>query len=697
VLSANNIIQSSSGSFNATSGSVTLPGGTTAGNTVIVVVATGANIAPDMLTGFVADVALGFTLQTNRVFHRGPTEGLAGGETSWTVTLASTGLCAWATFEVSGLDAVTPKDTSSGGAEATATSIGTGNLLTAPTAYDLMVLAVHGGYNSLSAAAPTWSGQTNSYTELKDQGAVGASTAVGLSVSVKFMTTPTFPSCTATSTLGTAGPVAGIAVAYAAADAHRQIDADVIAGYEIGPVTGLIRPGGYIAAGLGTPAIVSTNPRTGSYCLELSSVAATCSAIWDSLLGSTVKVFRQPLYFPGSLPGSDMELMSLSGTFGLVQVWFRVATGKIGVIVNNSLPTAGTEQLSAASVVPDTWHVIEMRLSTILSTYTLDWRLDAVDQTQATVAGTAGFQITAAAVGWGTARTATVRYDDTVVMNKAANYARGNFTVVLLPVDPAGTLTLSGTATNFNTFTANGTLAAWDATVAKTNITETLPPVIGASAAGFCQVATAATNYVEIPMSTYQGITDAVRSVRMIVCGWAASTSAANIRFRSWDGTTEVILLAATDSSYDNVIAVWNTVMVKSATGGTGPEQGWPQARLDALALRVGFSTDAAPACGIHWIGAEVLVQPGDVERIMSVEDKFFVDKCMDAESSAALSYVVTVPADRGATFDTVINGTPASHYVAAGSAPYQQVVQAVDFTVVTSTGLSPDPDPNLA
>jgi hypothetical protein len=113
---------------------------------------------------------------------------------------------------------------------------------------------------------------------------------------------------------------------------------------------------------------------------------------------------------------------------------------------------------------------------------------------------------------------------------------------------------------------------------------------------------------MEFPMSTYTlQPGEVIAGVRAVVVGWAATTTAATIGLRGFDGTTETVLADAADPNFDNsttapgwIAATWNT------------PGGWTQAKLDAATLRLGFSTDASPAVGAHAIYLQVIItRPG--------------------------------------------------------------------------------------
>lgn len=353
----------------------------------------------------------------------------------------------------------------------------------------------------------------------------------------------------------------------------------------------------------GTPTISTTAPRTGTYCLEISAAGASEAVQWNTNTfgasknrGRAVFAFR----FVTSLPGGDSVLACFTAGVNAEFV-FNSTTGKLAV------RHEGQSFVDGPTPVADTWYVIELAVDISGATRTIDWWVDTAAQTQASFATTAdvfvGFEMGCSFA----AQTLTTRFDDVVLWADTASISgpKGKHTVRPLNVDTGGTVTLSGTTANFNTFVSNGTLTAWNATTARNNIDE-IPPTIGASADGFVQVNLATSDYVEIPMTTYTlAAGEAVSACRMLAPGWATSTTAATIGFRSWNGTTETILQAGTvDPNFDNstTAPAWVCKMLTLADVDT-------QGEIDALAFRVGFSSDATPDMGIHAIYAELAVQ----------------------------------------------------------------------------------------
>lgn len=697
-LSVDSFVQQSSGSFVGTSGNATLSA-TTAGNLVILILAqSGGLVTP---AGFSVAKTLAFGSLPAGFYYKAT----AGGETSFAIAPSSSQICNWVVYEVAGLDALDPLDMST----ALLPALGTGTGATLATGatpvagtYDGLVITLHACLDTTSTTPGTWSGHTGGLTELTEQGGADGVKSLGLSVAYATSLSLAAWQCTATKTapVGQAG-TAGVVI-FTAAGARRAADIACLTGFEFGTVLGLatgsVNNTDRIFDSLaGTPAIVTTSPRSGDYCLELSSSAAAESVTWGEAapeqLGSisTQMPLRLSVYFPTSLPGADLELLKLTPATAADAVVLRYESSDstLGLKLGT-----GTEVFSSQAVTANQWISIDLRVDGRTTAGKCDWRIDYlddetyVDQTQATATITAVVSGWTLRLGWASSSTATVRYDDVVVGLVGGHYPLGNMKILAVTPDPAGTLLVGGSSANFQTFSNNGTLAAWDATVARDAIDER-PPTIGATADGFAQIATATGDYVEIPMTTVNAANmgAAIRAVRMLACGWAASTTAATIGFRAYDGTTETQLIAGSgDKDFDNSTTnpLWSCKMVRGAG-----RFDWTQAKLDALAFRVGFSNDASPACGIHAIYGEVAFRIGDLVEVISVDGGFYVHWRMDPDSSGVIQAIITTPVDRGAFYSVTVSGTPIEVNVPPDTV-HTEYIGATDISTVTEQTLIP-------
>ena len=681
------------GSFVGTSGTATLPTATGAASTVLIVcnnksangtVATPANFTRDSPAPTGTNVL--------QVFRR---SNVPGGTTSWTLGgLTTAGMVNWVVYEVAPdkLDDAFPVD-----AVVSALTVSTSGFAastgTAPesTTYDGLVVAAWGGYNS-SIQQPTFSGHTNGLVEQNEVAQTSGSESLTLSVAMR--TTQQLISYTSTATSATGlqvgNPAAGLILVYTAKNAHRSAQLELTHGFEAITTDGLANgPAGfaYVASTTGDVTVTATNHRPGGErCLRVAATAGIANVVSQSvsLAAFAVKaaVLRLPFRFEGSLPAADTEVHAVipgTGT-GTVTIRYRSATQKLGLQIGT-----GTEQLSDQTVTAGTWLAVDLRLVGTTTAYAVDWSVDYGDnvlvaQTPASFTASAALASYTLRSGWSANSTATVLYDDQVCSATAGHYPLDDYQIRMVKVDPAGTITINGNATNFNVFTNNATLAAFTSAAAIAALDE-YPPTIGGSADGLTQIA--ATEYAEIPMETIDlagvGIP---RGVKMCAPGWTgAGTGTNNIGFRCWDGTTETVLFATATPGFDNTSSRWVCAQVRVV---------WDEAKLAGLAFRFGFTTDANPDPGIHAIYGEVAVQMAKSVPVFGGGAALRVAQLSDPQSGGIRALHAYTPAGQTATLTYEVNGTPTTVNVPAGSNPLIEVIDAPDMPTVNRIELIP-------
>jgi hypothetical protein len=715
------IVQSNHGNFNATSGSVSLGAETTADSTVVICAMSGYGGGADRHLVPPAGFAWASFEISSSSAHTNPYvfyKKTAGGETSWTLAFAanSAQVC-WAVLEVAGLDLSAPvHGDSSINPFADTAGLTTNSTGTTPAAssYDVIAFAVH----------PTWiagttpvgiDGHTNSFAELVEESRDDGTNSVSMSVSMRSSQALSDYECTASFTA--ACHSRATLVVFTAEGAKWAPAPTNFTGFEFGTNTTLTLTTP-LATGTapfdvvtGTPAIVTTSPRTGTYCAELTSTAAAEALVWanpGALIPQSafeqsypLAVARLHFYLPTSAPAADTELASVEvGSLANgVTLWYRTASAKIGVKVGT-----GTEVLSDATIPTNTWVGVDLRYDPRATTHTCDWAVDydslndtaPVDQTQASGSGMTVGNITAFRLGWTTSKTATVRYDDVAISPVRNNYPIGAHNVRLLKVDPSGTPTTDGD-TDWRVFTNNGTLAAWTAAGARGALDE-IPPVVGGTSDGITQINVNGTNFAHIPLETYTAApTNVLRALKAYLVGWAASGNPATLVVKVNDGSNTMTLLSLGDHAFDSSAMTWVTQVVNPGVLGYYI---LTQAKLDAMQVEFGGSNDANPDVGIHAVFAELMTQPAAVYNVVSIEDgAFTVDVRQDPVSAGVASYIATVPAGtRGATFTVTVDGVADDpHYITPNAslpATYERAIGATSIEQVTSVGLTADPPP---
>lgn len=728
MFSQDNIVQTNTGTFEGTSGSATLPEATTAGSTVLIF----AGVAGDFVNAYSISTPATFNLVGSSTWG-GTKRGYArcfmqpsspGSESSWTLTVngGSQQVC-WVALEVTGVDldvflAVNGwpgiyLEKADNAFDTTTSSRGSGT--TDPSeSFGALAFVFHEA-TSTDTTVPVLSGHTNGFYEIAAANHANGTRAMAASLAAK--ATQSLGAVSSTVSISPASYAYGMVLVLTGVDSKHAPNVEACSGLEIGSVTSIATLGENSLDGAppwdvigGSPAVVTTNARTGNYCAELSSVAAAeyLGMTTNSGRGNLDRLQAAPplgvgkvyIHYPTILPVLDTEILSLeagSAANGVV-VRYIASSGKLGAKIGTA-----TEVISDAAISADTHIGIDFLYDPRTSAHTFDWAIDydgavndtvaAVAQTQATATGMTGAAINGVFVGWKNARTATMRFDDFVFCRNRKAYPIGPINVRPLKVDPAGTIVVGGDSANFKVMTSNGSMATWDATNAR-NAIDDVPPTIGGSSDGIAQVNVATSDYVEIPMQTFDAAgLHAHRAARWYWAPWGSSGNPCTCVFGIADtGGILTNISPLADHGADDTTLLWLTGMHKSSAS---QFYVMDQTKVDALRCYWGFSTDANPDVGIHTVLVELVTAPVVVLGSLYVADadgnahQVYVRQ--DPLSASVVSYLITTPpGSRGATFTATIDGSDFSHHVDANTT-YEKVVSASDISQVTACGLTPD------
>jgi len=612
-LSDSNIIQSNSGDTGTTapaSVNATLGVGTTANNDVILIVNCTVSVANPI--GFVLDRShINGTANAMYVFRHAL---VPAGETSWTITPSAAAPVAWVVYEVSGLAAAPLDASASSGNTANTLDQSTGSTGTT-SATDVLIVAAHGTWNEADATEVTWSAHTNSFVESHDvsTNVAAAANNVALSVSRRFPGAVGTWECTATQSRST--EASGIIVVYKSSSSPTVDPLIVHTGFEDNTKDGLT--GGNTTnkrfdatANIGQMSHVTGRSGTG-LAMRFLKAALSSYLRWGANTlgtGKTVLVFSVYLKI-------DAQTSSTSSICGVRDVaavaacrFYRIlSTGAIRCQVGTGTAVDGP------AVALGTWFRLDGRYTVSGTQYTCDWSVDGVAQTQAlSQTGLTATTILDHTVAWDNADDLDISADDWCVSTTTADYPLGEYKVVRLDVNSAALI--SGAAANsMSRFINNGTIDATFVAADVVAAVSEVPVLIGATASGVTQRTAGAGNAVELGLSTYAaGGGETIDACRIMVAGWSGSATANNVAVRAFDGTSESVLFGPADPNFDNATVASATVPAWCCKMWT-PTGGWSQAKLDAAAVRFGYSTDIAPNPGAHAMYAEVAVRVGAV------------------------------------------------------------------------------------
>jgi hypothetical protein len=372
-----------------------------------------------------------------------------------------------------------------------------------------------------------------------------------------------------------------------------SFDAGTVAGWTAG------NAGNRYFDSVSTPAALSLGG--GDYALSFTGTGIRNAELTASSLGTVNACHSvQHIVFPTALPSNSPDVFIGSSTNDQVFVYFDQPTSKLKATWAGGSAVTGTHTLTHS-----TPYLLETYIDPSANPNRLRWRVNGIDQPDATSAVAAG-NVTSWMLGRDGSVAGAYYFPYAAVSVTAADWPLGPLRIPMLTPDSGGTITVNGSTANFGLFSGSTpTEAAWNAATALTNI-GTIPLALGASATGIYQIArTDSTHYIEIPMtSTTLAAGEQVAGAQLDVIGAAVTTTAATIGFRTYNGTTERILFAAADPNFDNssTAPAWIRRMLTTADVDT-------QAELDALAVRMGFSTDVSPHIGIHRVYINVAVR----------------------------------------------------------------------------------------
>lgn len=712
-LAAENFVQENWGTANpggTTSIVIPLTGGnnpsgvgTTAGNTVIVFLTSpGSGITPPV--GWTTDKEHTGVLYA----YRG--SNIAAGETSWTFTLAVASSVdqSFYVVELSGVDPVEPLEASALNTQPSIADGGTLSTGTTPLNAALNTLALS-VFAADTAVAPTWSGYTNDFEEVQE--VTTGSPTRRIAVARKFVTGTT-GQFTTTATLDTSGASTtphALIVVYRAADSPIVAPLAGMAGFEQGThggATAATGPNSLFGSNLapvgtwGTTYLVqASSARTSGYGLRIVRSAATGAVRIGNFSSRTFTAGMNVRVVSGSGVATVASGVASNGINTFAPLRYDFSTNKFGVMYG------GATSWQAGTTPLNTWVWVEWRHSPALGV--TDWRLETgtdiyEDQTAATGTATTGTAMVSLQLGAGsgTSDTATIDYDDVVISPFYSAYPLGPHQVRILVPDTAATVTYSGTPGNFAIVASNATstaLAGSGGDITTTGVAgrlDEVPPTISSAADGVVQTATAASDYLQFPMSSPtvadDEVIDGVRMLAALISTTGAGSG--NLAIRGWDGSAETALASVTAVTPSNPTATsttapyWLTAIWSMANG-------WTVTQLTAAALRIGFSGDATPDMGAHVLYLEYATKKAREEPLFGESNaELRVEADTNPFTYGIRALRAYTPANQSATLIYEVDGVEQSPVaVAAGSDPQVVVLDAPDMVTVNRITMIPD------
>ena len=660
--------------------------GTQEGSIILLAVGTSATLS----------TPAGFTRATETPAATSPTalywKKATAGETGWTISSSSAATLDWYVeeWQPGALDPDFPVDvvnTSPGSTNSGTGATATTRTTPTSTSYDVVAYALFHGYHSSSTTPPTISGHGGGYSEVASVTGAGAARSVRLSVARQF--SQRLAAFTGSATVAGHTNWNAAQVVLTAAEAKKAASLAGFRGWHHRTVAGL-------AAGVAPICTAAVGPAFTDHALlgpalRFAMTAQAKYVQWlSTILGNPGSARALVWHFPFVLESlsSDMEItrggVNSAGQQAVVR--YRAASGKLTL----QLPS-GTEVESTLSPAVDTRYELDVRVSGPATAWTARWQIDGIEQPQATGTGATAMTAGHLTVGSEAAATGTLVVGDVIWSFIGGHFPLGPFKLVALKVDPAATPTNVGTVGNFALITNNATGAALTAgTLANArDAVDDIPPTIGTGADGVCQTAAAASDYIQFPLETYTpAITELVRAGLLYTLGWGAGAApvAASIGVRGWDGSVETQLLVAANTTHgfgnSTTDPGWHAALWT-------PAGGWTQPKIDAAAVRLGFSSDATPDIGAQAFLLLLAMQLTKAEQVFG--DVVTAD--VDPASEGIQRLHVDTTGIQGGTLGYTIGGSETTVRVEAGQT-HTEVIQAADLPTIEKIRFQLDPEP---
>jgi hypothetical protein len=400
----------------------------------------------------------------------------------------------------------------------------------------------------------------------------------------------------------------------------------------------------------GAPTITTTNPRTGTYALEVSPVAAAVSNRFGYAAGVKTAGTRFAVMFPVALPVALIYLSVFSNAAGNGILQFTAA-GRFQVIVASG---AGAVTIGPTTVNTGQWYLVELKYDTTGSTFTLTGRIDEGTEGSATKTGQTATDTTGIYVGTTAAQTYTARYDDWIVLDTATYPGQGQIALCKPNADGAHSISAGGFRDQVPTSITNGTTDAWQR-IDGIPMNTTTPYIE--------QPTAASGEYVEVEFESTPSAIATLNGVRAEAALFADGTGALSAKTSIFNGAAETVVFSGDHSDvtlkYASGIVTATAAEVAALKGRIGFGSAQPAApRWAGLILEVDYVPLTAPTptrvaaaatMGVPTIATDVALTPTTVAAATTMgAPTLVVEVGVDVED-AGVDMVATVSIDQPA------------------------------------------------
>jgi hypothetical protein len=319
----------------------------------------------------------------------------------------------------------------------------------------------------------------------------------------------------------------------------------------------------------GSAVIDASKRRSGVYSAKVTKASGPTASITEaSEVGVQTNVVSVALLLDALPVGDVSRFLSVSGAGSALDLGYQASSQKLTLRWGTGALTT-----SSTTVAAGAWYPIDLRVDTSANPRTAQWRLNGVPQTSVSSAEAVGNQ-TSVVLGSSTTTDAfTTHYDDYMRSKTLGDYPVGPVTVRALRPNGMG---VHVGATRF----LNDDSTAVDA-LSYTRVDES---PMDSSADGVIQVSASATSYVEL---SWADITDTcVKGVQAVVSQHKSGSPGDAMKTSVFDGTTERVVYSG---DAGGTAVTQKTAVIPPASAP------WTPAAVNALVVRIGYSTDVSP------------------------------------------------------------------------------------------------------
>jgi hypothetical protein len=362
---------------------------------------------------------------------------------------------------------------------------------------------------------------------------------------------------------------------------------EFFAGFE----TGELLTSGY-SVNAGAPTVVTTNPKSGTYCLECVAVGSS-PGVFKTIATTDYLADCVDFYIDSGSSTQYFYHVRSGASTNRLQFRRNGASGAVCQMLFNGVSYAGP------AINDDTWYRLRVELDIAADPWVLNWSIDGVAQTQRTAA-LAGATLSRLILGTGGSNTSVIRFDNHRLSITRGDYPLADGYVLGYPLLADGTHNVG-----VGLFRDSGGIPITVLTTNAETFVDEVPMNPGAAGDYVEQQANDTAAYLEFTHAA-SGETDTIEAVAVAAHVSTATTSGSQQSMNLRDSGQDGVIFA--NHNIANVTGTARRTIFQTRPGGQGA---WNDTAFNASTLRWGYAADADPDVRLNAAMLEVAFIPG--------------------------------------------------------------------------------------